>query len=66
MVNVLYTYGFSVKKHARLKTFLKKFDVDHIKKKSGILTFGKIKEDLNALFNKNNNMYLTCIAGKYH
>ena len=64
-VHALCTHGVIVKNHTRLKTLLKKFAVDHMKKKSNVLTFGEIKEGLTSLINKTSNKDLMHVEGKH-
>ena len=64
-VHVLCVHGFNVKNRENLNTSLKKFPIYHVKKKSDVLAFEKIKEGLTVLFDESNRKDLLIIMGKH-
>ena len=64
--HALRAHGVNEKNCIKLKTLLKKFAIDHVKKKSDAFSFEDMKGGLTALLDKSNRKDLLIITGKHH
>ena len=54
-VHVLWTHGVNIKYFARLKSLIKKFTIDHIKKKPDVFSYDETHKGLTELFADSNS-----------